>query len=445
MKIKNAKLSLFILAGLLVLSFSVFAAAQEKNTSQNIFLDSDQDGLSDAEEKTYGTDPHKADTDGDGYSDGVEVKSGYNPLRPAPGDRIIPEPIKATISNNQDSVKKVNLTSQLAKKITDLANNIDPNTQTISLDEIKTIAQDSVNQSVTTDDLPEVAADEIKIKKQNFTGLSETKKKELMKEDFTNYIVAIFYIMSSNSPKPLTSSDDINGAMASTTQEISNALASQDTSSLSTLGETGTKILEQLKDIEVPEDLVALHTKALRFAKYAVNVPDMIAPDSADPLAQLTNFSKLQAFIETLMSFNSDMQSKFSEYGIAYDDIVKGKIKSLGIDPPTLTESTDSTSETTSPLLSFIDDVAIGPVVNDTVLAIWGNATIKKWDYASDANCSTDKDDYSKSNSDSMNQIDESHNEKYICLYGEDADGNKNTLASINVINVDLTATSVAN
>ena len=44
-------------------------------------LDSDQDGLSDADEiNVYGTNPLKSDTDGDGYLDGDEVKNGYNPL-----------------------------------------------------------------------------------------------------------------------------------------------------------------------------------------------------------------------------------------------------------------------------------------------------------------------------------------------------------------------------
>jgi hypothetical protein len=43
--------------------------------------DSDNDLLSDEMEKKLGTDPNKADTDGDGFKDGVEVLSGYNPLK----------------------------------------------------------------------------------------------------------------------------------------------------------------------------------------------------------------------------------------------------------------------------------------------------------------------------------------------------------------------------
>jgi S1-C subfamily serine protease len=43
-------------------------------------LDSDNDGLSDADEIKSGTDPHNPDSDGDGYLDGSEVVNGYNPL-----------------------------------------------------------------------------------------------------------------------------------------------------------------------------------------------------------------------------------------------------------------------------------------------------------------------------------------------------------------------------
>jgi hypothetical protein len=46
--------------------------------------DSDQDGLSDDEEKSLGMDPYNPDTDGDGLSDHFEVRiSMTNPLNPA--------------------------------------------------------------------------------------------------------------------------------------------------------------------------------------------------------------------------------------------------------------------------------------------------------------------------------------------------------------------------
>lgn len=42
-------------------------------------VDTDQDGLTDAQETDYGTDPENPDTDDDSYPDGAEVDAGYDP------------------------------------------------------------------------------------------------------------------------------------------------------------------------------------------------------------------------------------------------------------------------------------------------------------------------------------------------------------------------------
>jgi hypothetical protein len=53
-------------------------------------VDTDGDGLTDREEvQVYHTDPLKRDTDGDGYTDGEEVKNGYNPNGPG---KLLPIP-----------------------------------------------------------------------------------------------------------------------------------------------------------------------------------------------------------------------------------------------------------------------------------------------------------------------------------------------------------------
>ena len=52
------------------------------NINNNVRIDSDNDGLSDQEEKIYATDPHKIDTDWDNYSDREEVDYGWNPIDP---------------------------------------------------------------------------------------------------------------------------------------------------------------------------------------------------------------------------------------------------------------------------------------------------------------------------------------------------------------------------
>lgn len=55
------------------------AAAAVPTVPYRFDVDTDGDGLADAKEFVYGTDPHAADTDGDGYSDGGEVANGYDP------------------------------------------------------------------------------------------------------------------------------------------------------------------------------------------------------------------------------------------------------------------------------------------------------------------------------------------------------------------------------
>ena len=133
MKIKTIKLNLVIFVGLVILSFALFAVAQQNSTSdKNIFLDTDQDGLSDEEEKMYGTDPTKADTDGDGYTDGAEVKSGYDPLKPAPGDKIVKQETKAVQDTKNLPTSQASKTQDTSKTTEVMNNNQDAATANIT-------------------------------------------------------------------------------------------------------------------------------------------------------------------------------------------------------------------------------------------------------------------------------------------------------------------------
>src|SRR4030042_3656487 len=87
-KVSKTKILATLIVSFVVFFSTLFALAENKN-NKFLFLDSDQDGLTDQEERALGTNPNVADTDGDGYSDGKEVESGYNPLKPAPGDKMV--------------------------------------------------------------------------------------------------------------------------------------------------------------------------------------------------------------------------------------------------------------------------------------------------------------------------------------------------------------------
>ena len=61
-------------------------------TSPAITVDSlgdpDHDGLTNAQESLWGTNPNNPDTDADGYNDGNEVANCHNPIVPSPNDKL---------------------------------------------------------------------------------------------------------------------------------------------------------------------------------------------------------------------------------------------------------------------------------------------------------------------------------------------------------------------
>jgi len=56
-------------------------------SAEKVFVDSDGDGISDAEEERLGTDVLISDSDGDGFSDEDEIRNGFDPLRYSSGDK----------------------------------------------------------------------------------------------------------------------------------------------------------------------------------------------------------------------------------------------------------------------------------------------------------------------------------------------------------------------
>ena len=335
MKLKNVNITLFVLASLLCLSLAFFVAAEQNSSSaKNIFLDSDQDGLTDNEEKSYGTDVRNSDTDSDGYSDGTEVEAGYNPLVKAPGDKLAPSDlVENTITqdiNSSSSEKKGNLTEEVAQKISILINQSNSDNTLIEMDDIQSMLDSVMDGENFKNEVPEISEDEIKIKKQNYGNLSEEKAQEKKKEDALDYSTAVLYIFTSNSPEPLTSSADAISVIEKTTQQILSSFDTGSSENLNNLAESGEKIYEQLKEVEVPEDMVDTHMKALQYAIYAQNLKNLIQIDPTDPLANLANYSKIGSFVSSLSGFYDEITTELEEYGIEPEDF-QNKLEDQGI------------------------------------------------------------------------------------------------------------------
>ncbi|MFZ2193565.1 MAG: hypothetical protein WAV31_04955 [Candidatus Moraniibacteriota bacterium] len=342
MKIKNINHSFLILFCLIFLSFSFYVGAENKtgNTS-NVFLDIDQDGLTDEEEKMYGTDPKNQDTDGDSYSDGTEVRSGYDPKKPAPGDKIITDTAEALSASGLKAVSVLgvssgeeNLTKSIAEKISELTNSGDAE-KTVSITDMQELINQTMDSDTAEEDLmPVVKKEDLKIKKQDYSKLSEKEAKEKKKEDFTKYLLSLAYICSSNSPTPVTSMTEGTGVISSTLGTVTSAISTGDTSKLAGLQASQKKITEQINELEVPEDLVDVHSKGLSLNLYSQQVLNSFQQKEDDPMGNLVNLSKIQNIISAADSFAAEAQIKISEYGLIYDENLEKGIESYGIEAP---------------------------------------------------------------------------------------------------------------
>ena len=333
MKTRNVKMSLFVLAALLVSSAAFFVVAQENSTtSNNVFLDSDQDGLTDEEEILYGTDPRNEDTDFDGYSDGSEVMSGYNPLKAAPGDKLeTSESFKKESSLSVAENEADNLTQEIARKITDVAEESNSSGEPVDTDDVRLMVESALNGQDSEVQLKEISNEEIKIKKQNYSGLSKKKAEEKKKEDFTEYLVSVLYIMASNSPEPITSSNDVSSIMNQLIQQTTSAISSRNSASIEHLASSGEKIYDQLKEVEVPEELVDTHIKVLQYLDYSSELKTMVNANSTDPMKEIVNYSKILTYTQGLNEFYIEMQDKIDEYGIEEEEVEK-RLEDYGLD-----------------------------------------------------------------------------------------------------------------
>ncbi|MFZ3032293.1 MAG: hypothetical protein WA082_04615 [Candidatus Moraniibacteriota bacterium] len=316
---RNARMTMFLFFGLLILSVTFFVSADDTATNKNIFQDSDQDGLSNDEEALYKTDPLDKDSDDDGYTDGVEVESGYNPLKPAPGDRVVSQEVVTTDGTASQSAagERVNLTKQVSNEIaTMVQGSTTGDGEPITMETINESVQSILNQSDQEIVLPEVNIDDIKIKKisKKLKGEALAEKK---REDALEYLTVMAYILANNSPKSFHTQNDFGSIITSLGTESLLAMTSGNTQYLESIAKKGEKTLDEIEDIEVPEDMLDVHVKAIKMAKYSMTFKDEAkTSDQSDPLGQIASLSKMQGFFGVVTDFSQEIFGKLNDYGI---------------------------------------------------------------------------------------------------------------------------------
>lgn len=312
---RNARASMFVFFSLLFLSVTFFVFADDSVSDKNIFQDSDQDGLSNDEEALYKTDPMNKDSDNDGYTDGVEVESGYDPLKPAPGDKLI-QNTEATDTRTGSTGSDTNLTDQVSSEIVTMAQQSAEGKE-VTMEEVNESIQKVMDEEAEKEIiLPEVNVDEIKTKAVS-KKLKEKERQEQEKEDAVEYLTVLAYILANNSPKSFHSEGEFESVMSSFGVETMTAMALGNTQYLENFSKRGEKMLKELKDVTVPEDMLEVHVKAVKMAKYSMTLKDeSVTNGTADPLGQIASLSKVQGFLGVTSDFSQELYTKLNEYGI---------------------------------------------------------------------------------------------------------------------------------
>lgn len=314
----NLRWSVFLFAFLFLFSSALYVVADESSTTDVVtFDDSDADGLSDEEEKIYGTDSEVADTDGDGYSDGVEIEGGFDPLKPAPGDRITPEEIvNESAETGAAGTGVVNLTEQASEELANLVSEKKEGEE-ITSEDLNTVLANVMAAGQEDVVLPEVDTTTLKIKKLS-SKLSEEERDEQNRQDVIEYLTLTSYILISNAPVQIRDTQALKGFTLSAGQQMIVSLLSGNYTYLDTIEERGQKALDEVSGVEVPESMVDTHVKTLKMLTFASNLKQSIKATVSpeDPLGQMYMFSKVQGFLMTLDGFMQETQGKLTSIGI---------------------------------------------------------------------------------------------------------------------------------
>ncbi len=311
----DARVSLFVFSSLLVFSAVFFIFSGSASGTSNIFQDTDQDGLSNDEEKLYGTDPNNRDSDNDGYGDGVEVESGYDPLKKAPGDKITQEESTTATISPAATNDTATLTDRVSSEIAAALKSSESAEEPLTMEQLSSSVQEILSENTQEITLPDIDASTIKIKKVS-KKLSEKKREEQEREDILEYLTVMSYLVANNSPKAFHEESELEDLASSISSESLTALTTGNLSYINQLAEKGEKILNETRDIEVPETMLDTHVKALRIATYAVNLKDSSASVQNDPLGQIALLSKTQGLIGAASSLGEEIQGRLSGYGI---------------------------------------------------------------------------------------------------------------------------------
>lgn len=246
--------------------------------------DSDTDGLPDALEVIYKTDPYAADTDHDGYVDGKEVANGYDPTIPSPNDKL---PLHASPGPTPTPAPPT-LTQQFFT-----STGLPPSRETLTANE--GAVTEFVNETNARGYLPAVSEKDLHI--INASG----------KAAISRYLDAIS--IPQNPSLHAVSVEDITTAFEALTKTRNAGLLD---AIITDLAEN----VEALKRVEVPREAVSLHTTYLAASIALLDNTRALKSYETDYVGALVAASRIQGLSTEFDRVEQDIQALEKKYTI---------------------------------------------------------------------------------------------------------------------------------
>ena len=167
-------------------------------------------------------------------------------------------------------------------------------------------------------ELPAIDESNIKVKELP-DDLSDEEKQEQKREDTLEYLTTVSYILLSNAPVPIRSQEDLTSFANSSFQDVTVALTTGNFGFLDEIEAKGERALEEIQTVEVPENMVDTHVKAIKTVKLFSTLSEKVRSIDPvnDPLGQMFELSKLQGAITQVQTFLDDTTQMMTGLGIS--------------------------------------------------------------------------------------------------------------------------------
>lgn len=302
---------------------TLYVMADESKTL-SLFEDFDQDGLSNGEEHAYGTDPHLADTDGDGYSDGVEVESGFDPLKPAPGDKIIKK--ENAIKIEPVHTATTNITQRVSESfVTYLADRQEAGVEYLDAQDFSDTVSKVVDEQVQflKPEPMDIAA--LHIKNQDYDNMSSREKKEHIKQDTVEYFTSLSYIFINTFPPGYfdRAPEEVQKELSSYIAEYSTTLTSY--GYFEDMARRATEAQKQMQGLTVPESLLEIHAETeylLRFMEEIYKQGDYKKVQT-DSVALIATLAQVQALLQQGAALQTKIEAVLTEQELPVDSFLQ--------------------------------------------------------------------------------------------------------------------------